>query len=142
MTTREATTSTSINFHFDPACPLAWRTFLWIREARKVRPVDITWRFFSLEVVNRKEGVTPDYEKDGTWAAMRTLALARRQSGNDAVERLYLTLGAARHGRGENIKQLEVIRAVAKQADLDPEIVDAALADESTIQDVLADHEE
>ncbi len=142
MAFQEATTPTSIDFHFDPACPLAWRTFLWIREARKVRPIDITWRLFSLEVVNRKEGVTPDYQKDGTWAAERTLALVRRQYDNDAVERLYLTLGAARHGHGENIKQLDVIRAAAKQADLNPGIVDEALADDSTIQDVLSDHEE
>jgi 2-hydroxychromene-2-carboxylate isomerase len=139
---KETTSPTRINFHFDPACPLAWRTALWIREARKVRPVDVTWRFFSLEVVNRKEAVVPDFEKDGSWAAERTLALARRQGGNDAVERLYLTLGAAQHGRRESIKQLDVIRAAAKQADLNPSIVDEALADESTIQDVLADHEE
>jgi predicted DsbA family dithiol-disulfide isomerase len=142
MTIKENTTPTSINFHFDPLCPLAWRTALWIREVRKVRPVDVTWRFFSLEVVNRKEGVTPDFQEDGSWAAHRTLALARRQGGNDAVERLYLALGAAQHGRRESIKDLEIIQAAAKQADLDPGIVEAALADESTIQDVLADHEE
>jgi predicted DsbA family dithiol-disulfide isomerase len=142
MAIQEATTPVSIDFHFDPACPLAWRTFLWIREARKVRPINITWRFFSLEVVNRKEGVTPDYQNAGSWAAHRMLALARRQGGNEAVERLYQTLGAARHGHGENIKQPDVLRAAAKQADLDPGIVDAALADESTIQDVLADHQE
>lgn len=142
MTTKEATSPTSINFHFDPLCPLAWRTALWIREAREVRPVTVTWRFFSLELVNRKEGVTPDYQKDGSWAAHRTLVLARRQGGNDAVERLYLALGSAQHGRRESIKDVEVIRAAAKQAELDPGIVDAALADESTIQDVLTDHEE
>jgi predicted DsbA family dithiol-disulfide isomerase len=140
MTTNE--TTTSINFHFDPLCPLAWRTFLWIREARKIRPIDISWRFFSLEVVNRKEGVTPDFQVDGSWASERTLALARRQNGNDTVERLYKTLGAAQHGRRESIKDLDVIQAAAKQADLDPGIVKAALADKSTIQDVLADHEE
>ena len=140
MATNE--TTTSINFHFDPLCPLAWRTFLWIREARKIRPIDITWRFFSLEVVNRKEGVIPDFQADGSWASERTLALARRQSGNDAVERLYKTLGASQHGRRESIKDLDVIQVAAKQADLDPGIVKAALADESTIQDVLADHEE
>ena len=142
MAIQEATTPISIDFHFDPACPLAWRTFLWIREARTVRPINITWRFFSLEVVNRKGGVTPDYQNDGSWAAHRTLALARRQGGNEAVERLYQTLGVARHGHGENIKQPDVLRAAARQADLDPGIVDAALADESTIQDVLADHQE
>ena len=52
MTTKE---TTGINFHFDPLCPLAWRAALWIREVRKVRPLNVTWRFFSLEVVNRKE---------------------------------------------------------------------------------------
>ena len=65
MTTNE--TPTHINFHFDPLCPLAWRTFLWIREARKVRPIDITWRFFSLEVVNRKEGVIQAFGS-GSWS--------------------------------------------------------------------------
>lgn len=140
MTTNE--TPTRINFHFDPLCPLAWRTFLWIREARNVRPIDITWRFFSLEVVNRKEGVTPDVQHDGSWAAERTLALARRLGGNAAVERLYLTLGAAQHGRRESIKDIAVIEAAVKQADLDPGIVEAALSDESTIKEVLSDHEE
>ncbi len=142
MTTQETATPIRINFHFDPLCPLAWRTFLWIREARKVRPIDITWKFFSLEVINRKEGVTPDFQKDGSWAAERTLALARRQGGNDAVERLYKTLGAAQHGRRESIKDVAVLQAAAKEADLDPGIAEAALADESTIQDVLTDHEE
>jgi 2-hydroxychromene-2-carboxylate isomerase len=143
MTTKETSTpTTSINFHFDPACPLAWRTALWIREVRKVRSVDVTWRLFSLEVVNRKEGTEPDYQNGGSWAALRTLALARRQGGNEAVEKLYLTLGAAQHGRKESLKQLDVLREAAKKAELDPAIVDAALADESTINDVLADHEE
>jgi predicted DsbA family dithiol-disulfide isomerase len=140
MTTNE--TPTRINFHFDPLCPLAWRTFLWIREARNVRPIDIAWRFFSLEVVNRKEGVTPDVQHDGSWAAERTLALARRLGGNAAVERLYLTLGAAQHGRRESIKDVAVIEAAVKQADLDPGIVEAALSDESTTKEVLSDHEE
>src|SRR5690242_5431578 len=139
MTTKETTSPTRIYFHFDPSCPLAWRTALWMLEVRKIRPVDVTWRFFSLEVINRKEGVVPDFEKDGSWAAERTLALARRQGGNNAVERLYLALGAAQHGHRESIKQLEVVRAAAKQADLNPAIVDEALADESTIHDVLAD---
>jgi 2-hydroxychromene-2-carboxylate isomerase len=139
---KQETTPTRIHFHFDPACPLAWRTALWIREARAVRPIDITWRFFSLEVVNRKEGVVPDYQQDGSWVAQRTMALVRRQYGNEAVERLYLTLGAARHGRKEDIRQADGVREAVKRAELDPGLVNAALADESTIQDVLNDHEE
>ena len=89
MSIKEVDTPTKINFHFDPTCPLAWRTALWVREVRKTRPVNVTWRFFSLEVINRKEGTEADFENGPGWA-----------------------------------------------------LVDAALADKSTIQDVLADHEE
>jgi len=140
MNTKE--TTAHINFHFDPICPLSWRTALWVREVREVRPVDVQWRLFSLEVLNRKEGVEPDYVTGLGWTALRTLALARRQGGNDAIERLYLALGNAGHGRNENIGQREVVVAATKEAELAPEIVDAALADESTIRDVLNDHEE
>jgi 2-hydroxychromene-2-carboxylate isomerase len=139
---QQETTPVHIQFHFDPACPLAWRTALWIREARQVRPIDVTWRFFSLEVVNRKEGVTPDYTKDGSWVAQRTLALVRHKHGNEAVERLYLALGNARHGHGEDIRGADGVRAALKRAEFDPALVHEALEDETTIEDVLRDHQE
>lgn len=142
LTTKRTETTARIHVHFDPLCPLAWRTALWLREARSVRPLEITWRLFSLEVINRKEGATPDVQKDGGWPALRTLALARRTDGNEAIERLYLTLGAARHGRKEDINAVEVIQDALKQADLAPTLVEQALADESTAADVLADHQE
>jgi len=142
MATKQTDGTVSINFHFDPLCPLAWRTALWIREVRNVRPVDVTWRFFSLEVVNRKEDVEPDYQDGYGWAGLRTLALARRKEGNEAVERLYLALGAAQHGRKESIRYAEGIKAALQVAKLDPSLVDAALADNTTTNDVLADHEE
>jgi Mycothiol-dependent nitroreductase Rv2466c len=142
MATKQTAAPVSINFHFDPLCPLAWRTALWIREVRNVRPVDVTWRFFSLEVVNRKEDVEPDYQDGYGWACLRTLALARRQEGNEAVERLYLALGAAQHGHKESIRYAEGVRAALQAAELNPSLVDAALADNTTTNDVLADHEE
>ncbi len=145
MSLKEVTTPTSINFHVDPLCPLAWRTALWIREARTVRPIDIHWRLFSLEAINRKEGVEPDYVNGNGWAALRTLALARRQKGNEAIEKLYLTLGNAQHGHQKSFRQHEVVEAVeicAEQAGFEPGFTAAALADESTIQEVLGDHEE
>ena len=131
-----------IHFHFDPLCPLAWRTALWVREVRNVRPLEIIWRFFSLEVINRKEGATPNFQTDAGWPALRTLALARRKGGNEAVERLYLALGAARHGRKEDIREVGVIQAALKKAELDPHWVEEALADEATKEEVLADHNE
>lgn len=141
MSIKEATTLVRIHFHFDPLCPLAWRTALWVREVRQTRPIDIQWRFFSLEVVNRKEGTEPDYVSSG-WAALRTLALARRQKGNEAVEKLYVALGDAQHGRKESIREREGVAACAERAGLGATFVEAALNDESTIQDVLNDHQE
>src|SRR2546421_248226 len=142
MSIKEATQPVTFNFHFDPLCPLAWRTALWIREARQVRPVNVIWRLFSLEVVNRKEGVEPDYVNGSGWAALRTLALARRQKGNEAIEKLYVALGSAAHGRKESIRERSVVEACAVEAGLGEDFVQAALADESTIQDVLNDHQE
>ena len=132
----------TINFHFDPQCPLAWRTALWVREVRGVRPVQVQWKMFSLEIVNRKEGTEPDYVNGYGWAALRTLALARKRGGNEAVESVYLALGAAQHGRRESIREPEGVRNALQKAGLDPKIVDEALADKSTLQAVLADHEE
>ena len=48
----------------------------------------------------------------------------------------------ARHGRGEDIKKPEVIRAALQEAGLQPGLLDEALADETTIEDVLRDHQE
>ena len=140
MATQDAQTPVHINFHFDPLCPLAWRTALWVREVRGQRPVDVTWRLFSLEIVNRKEGAAPNY--DMGWTALRTLALARREHGNEAVERLYIALGNAQHGRKENIREQATVEACAKEAGLGEDFMAKALADESTIQDVINDHEE
>jgi predicted DsbA family dithiol-disulfide isomerase len=142
MALRQTISTAQINVHFDPTCPLAWRTALWLREARNVRPVDVTWRFFSLETINRKEGVTPDYEHGPGWAALRTLALARRQGGNDGVEQVYLALGAAQHGRRESIRDVDGVRLALQKAGLDASLVDQALADETTIRDVQTDHQE
>jgi predicted DsbA family dithiol-disulfide isomerase len=141
MSIKENTTATNIDFHFDPACPLAWRTALWVREARKMRPLHVNWRFFSLEVVNRAEGTKPDYRRDGSWASMRALALARRRGGNEAVERLYLSLGTTQHWRRENIREYPVIQDALLKAELDPALLEEALEDETTIEDVLADHQ-
>jgi predicted DsbA family dithiol-disulfide isomerase len=139
---QKATAPARIFFHFDPTCPLAWRTALWIREARSVRPLEVSWRFFSLEVINRKEGATPDFQKDGSWPALRTLALARREGGNEAVERLYLTLGAASHGHKEDIREREIIQKALAKAEMNPAWAEEALADQGTIEEVLADHNE
>ena len=39
--------------YFDPLCTWAWRGFLWLREVRKVRPVEWQLKLFSLREVHR-----------------------------------------------------------------------------------------
>lgn len=141
MSVKETTTPETINFHFDPQCPLAWRTALWVREVHQIRPVSIDWRLFSLEIVNRKEGVQPDYISSG-WLALRSLALARRLRGNEGIEKLYVALGNAAHGRKESIREQSVVAACAREAGFGENFVETVLADEQTIQEVAADHEE
>jgi predicted DsbA family dithiol-disulfide isomerase len=140
MTTQEVNTA-HINFHFDPQCPFAWRTAVWAREARQVRPLEISWRFFSLEVINRPAGTQPDYISSG-WTALRTLALVRRSHGNEGVEKLYVELGNAAHGRKESIRERSVVEACVEAAGFEADLVEKALADASTITDVTNDHEE
>jgi predicted DsbA family dithiol-disulfide isomerase len=141
MSISAANTPTHLYVHVDPLCPLAWRTALWLREARNQRPLNIEWRLFSLEVVNRKEGVTPDYVNGNGWAALRSLALARRLKGNEAFEKLYVALGNAAHGRKESIRERATVEACAQEAGLGSDFVATALADEATIREVLNDHE-
>lgn len=56
-----ASASREIKLYFAPICPWAWRTSLWLREARQVRPLEVTWGFLSLAKVNRAAG-NPPYE--------------------------------------------------------------------------------
>ncbi len=45
--------SLHIDFHFDLMCPWAYQTSKWIREVRQHNGLDIRWKFFSLEEINR-----------------------------------------------------------------------------------------
>src|SRR5947209_2885208 len=106
-----------LNVHVDPLCPLAWRTALWLREVRKERPLQIIWKIFSLEIINRKAGAEVDYVNGMGWTALRMLALARRLEGNEGFERLYLALGNAQHGQKESLRESNVLEASAVKAD-------------------------
>ena len=64
-----------LQFFFDPMCPYAYQTSVWIRDVRAQIGLDITWRFFSLEEVNRVEGKTPPV---GTAVVVRLGTDARR----------------------------------------------------------------
>jgi 2-hydroxychromene-2-carboxylate isomerase len=125
-----------VDFYFDPLCPWAWITSLWIREVRDQRPLDIEWKFFSLAGVNERADV---------WhGPLRIAALARRESGNDATDRAYLALGRLFHEREKSFDEIEQLADLAgpylSEVGLDSSLARRALDDPKTLEEVLADH--
>jgi protein-disulfide isomerase-like protein with CxxC motif len=130
-----------VQFFFDPMCPWAYRTSCWIREVRRQVDLDVTWRFFSLEEANLEEGKRHPWERRWSygWSQMRVAALLRRD-GADAVDRWYAAAGAAFFHRGEATFTPDGARRVLAAIGADEGLVDAALDDPTTTDEVLADH--
>jgi len=132
-----------IVFHFDPMCPYAYQTSVWIREVRRQLGIDITWKFFSLEEVNLVAGKRHPWERPWSYGfgQMRVGALIRRELGNDAVDRWYEAVGHAFFHDGIKTHVPEVHAAVIERAGFDPSFVERAIADESTLTEVREEHE-
>jgi 2-hydroxychromene-2-carboxylate isomerase len=134
--------SEQISFSFDPMCPWAYQTSLWIRNVRELVDVDITWGFFSLEEVNRVEGKRHPWERPWSFGfgQMRVGALIRRELGNDALDRWYATVGRAFFFDGVKTHTPEQHAEVIAAAGFDPAFVERAIADESTLTEVRDEH--
>ena len=132
----------SVDFHFDPLCPYAYQTSKWIRSVRERNGLDISWRFFSLEEINRVEGKKHPWERDWTfgWSLMRVGALLRRTS-MDNLDRWYERIGRALHEEGLRPHRPEVARELLAELGLDSGLVDESIADTTTNDEVLADHQ-
>ena len=78
MSTRPARPE-SVDFHFDVMCPYAYQTSRWIREVRDLTGLQVNWRFFSLEEINRVDGKKHPWEREWSygWSMMWIGALLR-----------------------------------------------------------------
>ena len=110
----------------DPGCPWAWQGAVWLRRLADAGRVELDWRIFSLEL-NASE---PDIafwdacRRDGE--ALLGLALARREGGNPAFERLYVSLGRRLHDEKQE-PSMELTRAAAADAGM-ADLVERAIA--------------
>ncbi|WP_111511447.1 DsbA family protein [Mycobacterium kyogaense] len=131
----------SVDFHFDVMCPFAYQTSRWIREVGDLTGITVNWRFFSLEEINRQEGKKHPWEREWSygWSMMRIGALLRRQS-MAAVDAWYERAGRALHVEGHKPHDPAVARHLLAELGLDPGLVDDAIADPTTDDEVLADH--
>jgi 2-hydroxychromene-2-carboxylate isomerase len=133
---------TRVDFHFDVMCPFAYQTSVWIREVRRQNGLDITWRFFSLEEVNRRDGKKHPWEREWSygWSMMRIGALLRRTSMDD-LDRWYERAGRALHVEGHRPHEPDVARHLLEEIGLDPGVVDEAIADATTHDEVRSEHD-
>ena len=132
----------TVDFHFDVLCPYAYQTSKWIRDVRDQIGITINWKFFSLEEINRVEGKKHPWEREWSygWSLMRIGALIRRSS-NDDLDRWYERAGRALHEDGNRPHEPEVARHLVAELGLDPALVDQALADQTTHDEVKTDHD-
>jgi 2-hydroxychromene-2-carboxylate isomerase len=132
----------SVDFHFDIMCPYAYQTSLWIRNVREETGLDIRWRFFSLEEINRRDGKKHPWEREWSygWSMMRIGALLRRQD-MDLLDRWYAEAGKALHVDGRKPHRPEVAEEILTEMGLDPCTVTAAIDDPTTGDEILAEHE-
>ena len=131
-----------VDFHFDIMCPYAYQTSIWIREVREIAGIEVRWRFFSLEEINRTEGKKHPWERDWSygWSMMRIGAFLRRIDMN-LVDRWYWAAGTALHVEGRKPHRREVAMELLEELGLDPGIVTRALEDPTTGDEVRREHE-
>ncbi|WP_116042046.1 DsbA family protein [Amycolatopsis palatopharyngis] len=136
------TAPAEIDFHLDPMCPFAYQTSVWIREVRAQTGLEINWRFFSLEEVNRVEGKKHPWERDWSygWSLMRIGALLRRRDMT-LLDDWYEATGRALHVEGRKPHDPEVARELLAAIGADPGTLDEAITDQETHDEVRADHE-
>ncbi|MEI7858571.1 MAG: DsbA family protein [Acidimicrobiales bacterium] len=132
----------TVDFHFDIMCPYAYQTSLWIRNVRAETGLDIQWKFFSLEEVNRTEGGKHPWEREWSygWSMMRIGALLRR-TDMDLLDRWYAEAGRALHLDGRKPHRPEVAEEILSEMGLDPGLVRNAIDDPTTGDEVLAEHQ-
>ena len=132
----------SVDFHFDIMCPYAFQTSWWMREVRDHGGVTVNWRFFSLEEINRLEGKKHPWEREWSygWSMMRIGALLRRDDPA-LLDAWYAKAGTALHVDGRKPHRPEVAKELLVEMDLDPGLVDRAIEDPTTTDEVKADHD-
>jgi 2-hydroxychromene-2-carboxylate isomerase len=134
-------------FYFDPVCPFAWMTSKWVRMVAAQRDYRVDWRFISLRLLNANVDYAthfPEHYEDEHTAGLRLLrvfARLRNEHGREAVEPLYLALGArlfdtprdgltaSALGSPELLEPL--LRDVGRPTDL------AAALDDTTLDEVI-----
>ena len=129
----------AVRFHFDPLCPWCYQTSRWARRLAELGEISLDWGVFSLEIVNADDdSVVRDTGRAAP--ALRVTVLVRDRHGAAAVDRFYGALGDRIHQRGEEVSDPATVTGALDDAGLDASLLEEALADGSTWDQVEAEH--
>ena len=114
-----------------------------MREVRDQTGLEVRWRFFSLEEINRVEGKKHPWEREWSygWSMMRIGALLRRKDPA-LLDAWYERAGRALHEEGRQPHRPEVAEELLAELGLDPGLVAEAIADPTTHDDVRTEHDQ
>ncbi|MEY2471447.1 MAG: hypothetical protein QOK28_776 [Actinomycetota bacterium] len=109
-----------VEYFFDPGCPFAWQTSVWMRRVAELRDVRIGWRFISLRFLNEDNADQPPELVEAQQVGVRfhrVCAAARQRFGNDAVGDLYRAWGEHYWYEHREGGTLDRVAAAARQSD-------------------------
>jgi 2-hydroxychromene-2-carboxylate isomerase len=88
-----------VSFYFDVGCPWTWNTSRWLVEVAGTRDFPITWRTFSLAIVNEGQEIPEQYRTimSATRGTLRLMEALRADGRNDDIGDLYTELGRRWH---------------------------------------------
>jgi 2-hydroxychromene-2-carboxylate isomerase len=131
----------TVDFHFDPMCPFAYQTSVWIREVRRLTDLTVNWRFFSLEEVNRAPGKKHPWERPWSygWSLMRIGATLRR-ADMALLDAWYERIGRGLHEEGDKPHEPGTARRMLAEIGVEDGVLDESIADATTHDDVRSDH--
>jgi predicted DsbA family dithiol-disulfide isomerase len=113
-----------IDFFFDVRCPWAYQASLWMKDVQAIfgDDLELRWKFFSLEQINRKDASWNIWEQAPGTDATKSLwsflvgAAVEDAAGNAALGKYYEALGAAYHEQEKDINDRGVLEAAAAAA--------------------------
>jgi hypothetical protein len=125
------TTSTRLDFWFDPMCPWAWIASRWVLEAAQVRDLDPHFHVMSLAVLNEGRDELSDSYKEllrTGWGPVRICIAAEEEFGPEVLLPLYTALGTRFHHE-KLPRERETYEAALAEVGLPLRLADAADSD-------------